>query len=374
MSKNLHLVFPPAGEAAFVGEEPTWTTFPADRYNSQMMRGINWHNYVASDKNIRKYMEEYLHHFSKSPKEEIAAWKKVPDSQLERIVCILARMSLQGFPLASQHLRRINDYIDSFTKKETKKVVVETSTIQTPPVSVVSIQDRIKQQVRPVLSDLDVAIDSTFDGETVDVNNIKSLIHGKGFKLPQLTLVREYLEPKIEEWTAAYKGTDEQLVEGYAYVNRKHMKHIIDSFTEVLDGISSLTVKMKTDRIVRKKPTDKKKIASKLKFMSEFSELNIKSLASVDIIGANVVWVYDTKKRKLGYYEGEAKDSLFVRGTMIDGYKVTCVKTLRKPEEQIKQFMALRKNQTVNWFDGIKAKCATMNGRSNSNLILLRID
>lgn len=370
MSKNLHQVYPPAAEAAFLGEEPTWTTVPADKYNSQLMRGINWHSYVASDKNVRKYMEEWLNKWA--TKEEIAAWKKVPDTKVDRNICIMARMHLQGFPLSVNHLEIINQYVLSFKKKKTNHETE--SAVTTVTVPTISIQDRIKQQVKPILSDLDVALDDAFDGNPVSVNDIKSLIHGKGFKVPQLTIIQQYLTPKISEWTSAYKGTDEQLVEGYSYVARKHMKHIIDSFTEVLDSISAVTVKLKTERIVRKKPTDKKKIASKLKFMPEFSELKIKSAASVDIIGANVVWVYDTKKRKLGYYEGEAKDSLFVRGTMIDGYKVTCVKTLRKPQEQIKQFMSLRKNQTINWFDGIKAKCGAMNGRSNANLILLRID
>lgn len=372
--KELHQVFPPAAEAAFLGDEPTWTTVPTAKYNSQLMRGINWHSYVATDKSIRKYMEEYLTRYSKNPKEEIALWRKLSDSKIDKTICILARMALQGFPLQSQHLRQINDFIDSFVNPQDTPYledVVTTNAITTPTVS---IQDRIKQQVKPVLSDLDVEIDNAFDGKKIDVGNLKSLIHGKGFKLPQLTMVQEYLAPQIAEWTSAYKGTDEQLVEGYAYVKRQHMKHIIDSFTEVMDGISALTTQLKTQRIVRKKPTDKKKMASKLKFMTEHTELGIKSVQAVDIIGANMVWVYDTKKRKLGYYEGEAKDSLFVRGTMIDGYKVTCVKTLRKPEVQLKEFMALRKNQTVNWLDKIKAKCGTMNGRVNSNLILLRID
>lgn len=369
---TLHQVFPPAAEAAFLGEEPKWEKVDPKKYNSQLMRGINWHNYVATDKSIRKYMEEWLKENRQTSKEDIAMWRKVPDSQVEKTICIIARMSLQGFPVSDSHKNAINEYVKSFTSKEKKKVVE--TTIATPSTPTISIQERINQQVRPVLSDLDVAIDDAFDGNDIDVNNLKALIHGKGFKLPQLTRVQEYLNPQIQEWTSAYKGTDEQLVEGYSYMPRKQMKKIIDSFTEVMESISALTVKMKTDRIVRKKPTDKKKIASKLKFMTEFSELGIKSVQAVDIIGANMVWVYDTKKRKLGYYEGEAKDSLFVRGTMIDGYKVTCVKTLRKPEVQLKEFMALRKNQTVNWLDKIKAKCGTMNGRSNSNLILLRID
>jgi hypothetical protein len=94
----------------------------------------------------------------------------------------------------------------------------------------------------------------------------------------------------------------------------------------------------------------------------------------VDIIGANMVWVYDTKKRRLGYYEAEVKDSLYVKGPKIYGFGTTCEKILRKPEEQLAEVMKLRKNQTVNWFDGIKAKCKELKGRTTTDLLIVRID
>ena len=68
------------------------------------------------------------------------------------------------------------------------------------------------------------------------------------------------------------------------------------------------------------------------------------------------------------------KDSLFVRGNKIEGFKVSCEKILRKPDEQLTMFMGLRKNQTVNWMDTIRAKCKELKGRMNVDTLILRID
>lgn len=364
---TLHNVLPPASEMKFIGDEPTWDG-TVKNYNSELLRGLNWHNYCASEKDYIKYMEQWIReHRPATAKQDIQLWRNL--GSVNNSICAMARMGLQGFPLSATHSQIIRDYVMSFAnyKKQVKKA---TPVASNKP----NIQDRIKAQVSSVLSVLDGRIDDAFDGNIAPSDDIKGDILSKNFKAPQLKLVNDYLDNHITEWTLAYNKEDEQLAEGYSYLTKKSFKNIIDVFTDVKDSISQQKTKIQVQRIRKRKPLDKKKMASKVKFMNEFAELGLKSLSPVDIIGANVIWVYDTKKRKLGYYEGEAKDSLFIRGTMISGYKTTCVKTLRKPETQIKEIKSLRKNQTINWFDGIKAKCGTLNGRTNSNLILLRID
>jgi alpha-D-ribose 1-methylphosphonate 5-triphosphate synthase subunit PhnG len=369
---NLHTVLPPAGEVKFVGEEPTWVDGVTDeKYNGELHRGLNWHNYCASEKNYRKYLEEWIReHHPATAKEEIALWRDV--NKVYASVCAIARCHMQGFPLNDRHIARIENYIATWNIKQKKtRVKNETSEVKT-----VTIQDRIQTQVRNILSELDVCVDNAFDGEIPTTHDMMGTIASSGVNLrgPQLKLVTEYLKKNLIEWEHAYNKQDEQLVEGYAYVGHRNFKKIIDEFNSLLSALSQQQTAIQSQRIRKKKPVDKKKMANKLRFMKEFADLGIKSLNPVDIIGANTVWVYDTKKRKLGYYEAEAKNSLYVKGTSIHGYKLTCEKILRKPDEQLPEMMKLRKNQTVNWFDTIKAKCKDMTGRTNLNLILLRID
>lgn len=363
---NLHLVLPPASESSLISEEPTWEG-DVKNYNSEMLRGLNWHNYCASEKDYMKYMEQWIReHRPNSAKQDIQAWRN--HDNVNNTICALARMHLQGFPLKSKDSQRIRDYVMSFAlvKKQPKQAVTTTA-INKP-----SIQDRIKAQVSSVLAELDGHVDDAFDGNVPDPDEIAGFILTKNFKGPQLKLVQQYLRGHLAEWYSAYNGEDEQLVEGYSYVGKRNFKKIIDAFDSVMDRISQQQTKVKAQRIRKKKPVDKKKLASKIKYLAEYE--GIKSKNPVDIIGANMVWVYDAKKRRLGYYEAEVKDSLYVKGPKIYGFKTTCEKILRKPDEQLAEVSKLRKNQTVNWFDGIKAKCKLLKGRMTPDTLILRID
>jgi hypothetical protein len=365
---TLHTVLPPASDAKFIGDEPTWTdvTVAEEKYGSELLRGLNWHNYCASDKDYVKYLEAWIKQYRpKTAKQDIATWRDV--SMMNKTLCIMARLHMQGFPLSDKHFNQLNDYVAEVTKPVKRTRNVTTSTVKRP-----TIQDRIRQQVSTVLSDLDVRVDDAFDGNLASIEDISGDILSKGFKGPQLKLVQEYLNRNLIEWQEAYAGEDEQLVEGYAYVGKRNFKKIIDAFSAVLDSISQQSTRIKAQRIRKRKPVDKKKMVSKLRYLKDWE--GIPSKNPVDIIGANMVWVYDTKKRRLGYYEAEVKDSLYVKGNKIQGFKVTCEKILRKPEEQLTMVAGLRKNQTVNWFDTIKAKCKVMSGRMTLDTLILRID
>jgi len=331
---NLHLVLPPASETSIISEEPTWEG-AVKNYNSEMLRGLNWHNYCANEKDYMKYMEQWIREYRpNTAKKDIASWRN--HGRIRSTVCALARMQLQGFPLSASDSQHIRNYVMEFTgMMETK-------------------------------------VDDAFDGVLPSSDELAGKILTQNFKGPQLKLIQQYLRRNLAEWHSAYAGEDDQLVEGYAYVGKRNFKKIIDVFTEVMARISQEQTKVKSSRIRKKKPVDKKKMASKIRFKAEHE--GIKSCNPVDIIGANMVWVYDTKKRRLGYYEAEVKDSLYVKGPKIYGFGTTCEKILRKPEEQLAEVMKLRKNQTVNWFDGIKAKCKELKGRTTTDLLIVRID
>ena len=368
---SLHSVLPPASDAKFIGDEPSWNTDAVSdkTYNIQLIEALNWHNYCATEKDYVKYVEAWIKlHRPKTFKQDVVLWRSY--NKLDKTLCALARIHMQGFPLTETHVTRLNDYVTRATTPVKKTRA--TPTPNTPAVNRPTIQDRIRQQVSGVLSNLDVRIDEAFDGSMAPADTIKADILAQSFKGPQLKLVQNYLDKNLIEWIQTYSGEDEQLAQGYKYVGKRNLKKIIDTFTAVFDAISEQSTRIKTQRMRKRTPLDKKKMVSKIRYMKEFE--GIQSKNPVDIIGANCVWIYDTKKRRLGYYEAEVKDSLYVKGNKIFGFKNTCEKILRKPEEQLSQVTALRKNQTVNWFDTIKAKCKTMTGRMNDSLIILRID
>ena len=378
----LHSITTPAAELPVLGEEPTWNslydegaddgvvTVTDKNYRTQLGRGLNWHNSVADKDDYPLNIGEWISAFRpKTSKKDLATWKhNASKVKGYATIASLARMACQGFPLNSKD--RLT--VETFILEHIKAKVVEAK--EEKKVERVSVQDRMKDQIRPVLSNLDEAIDRAFDGKKIDVTAIKTDILRPEFKAPHLGLIQQYLDNNIGEWVSAYDRLDEQLVEGYAYCPRKRLKTIIDAFVDVRSALDKQASVIRVRKIMKKKPTDKKKVVKSLKYLKAFPELGLTSISPVDVLGTTVVWVYDTNKKKVGYYHAEVEGGLFVKGTTILGTRECSQKTIRKPKEQLAIFGKLRKNQIVNWFEAIRSKELPLKGRTNDNLVILRAD
>jgi len=92
-------------------------------------------------------------------------------------------------------------------------------------------------------------------------------------------------------------------------------------------------------------------------------------------LGAQELWMYNSKTRKLGKYVAAAYQTLTVKGTSLvnfDTDKSVC-KTLRKPDEKLKEFAKSGKIQLRKFLDDVKATESKMNGRMNADIVLLKV-
>lgn len=371
MSK-LHTVKPNASEVATVGTEPMWTeAIPDARRKAELQRGLNWHNEIADKDDFPKYIEEWLEHHGERVR--VAGWRKVSEKNCNKTLAALARMGLQGFPLNQKEKDSINGFIIA--------AIVDAQNIKEDATPRLSVQDHMRAQVSPFLSTLDHLQDMLFDKNKI----VLEVELPAEMKPQQFAIVKKYIVPKLAEWTEAVDALDKkykddtsiQLAEAYTYAGKKTLKLVIKTFEDLLVELEKKANTQKVQQIRKKKPADKAKLVKKLKYLSKDETLGLESIASFDVIGATSVWVYDTTKRKLGHYVGESSGSLYVKGTTLLGFdeKKSVQKTLRKPEEQLKEFMKLRKVTTQReWFDGIKSVGAKLNGRTNDNLLILRAE
>jgi hypothetical protein len=124
-----------------------------------------------------------------------------------------------------------------------------------------------------------------------------------------------------------------------------------------------------------KKTQPKEKIVAKLKYAKTDEQLKLVSINPTEIIGVKELWVYNIKSRKIGKYVANEYLELGVKGTSITGFNenLSVQKTLRKPEEQLKEFKAAGKVQLRKFLDDIRAVDIKLNGRINEDIILLRI-
>jgi hypothetical protein len=143
----------------------------------------------------------------------------------------------------------------------------------------------------------------------------------------------------------------------------------------VLADIDSFEKVKKTQRKARvKKAPSKEKVVSKLKYLREDKTLKLVSISPADIIGAQELWVYNVKTRKLGKYVAAQFQELGVKGTSITGYdeSKSVSKTLRKPEEKLRDFAKATKVQLRKFLDEIRATESRLNGRIGADVLLLK--
>jgi hypothetical protein len=109
--------------------------------------------------------------------------------------------------------------------------------------------------------------------------------------------------------------------------------------------------------------------------MKQDDKLKLVSINPTDLVGSKELWVFNTKTRKLGKYVAAEFNDLGVKGTSITGFDEhkSVQKTLRKPEEQLKEFKSAGKVALRKFLEDIKAVDIKLNGRINEETILLKV-
>ena len=179
------------------------------------------------------------------------------------------------------------------------------------------------------------------------------------------------------ELEAAQNKEDAQLVEGYKHYKAADFKRIVSWIDALLAAIEQYRgVKKATKKARVKKAPSKEKVIAKLKYCKTDAVLKLVSMNPADIIGANELWVYNIKTRKLGKYIADnLQGPLGVKGTSLTGFdeaKSVC-KTLRKPADTLKEFAKSGKIQLRKFLDEIKATETKMNGRISADIVLLKV-
>jgi len=170
----------------------------------------------------------------------------------------------------------------------------------------------------------------------------------------------------------AIAEVDEQLVEGYSHFNKRELKKFSEFLQGIISDCNQMVQTAKANRAPRKlKPVSPIKMTAKMKYLKEFSELNLKSVSPTGIIGSSEVWFYNTKYRRVGVYRAE-NGTVSVKGTTIIGFDIKESKafTLRKPEEFFKG-LAMGKRALTNALKTLKTKPSQPNGRINEETIIL---
>lgn len=252
----------------------------------------------------------------------------------------------------------------------------------------ISIQQRMQEQVDPLLGEWEGYIDDYLDGKMslkdFDPYNEMRAFDGGCIKPNHAKIIKESYAPQIAEAEEIIKWECEQLKEGYSFMTPKMRKEYIKWFEKIQTACDTIIETGKSQRKPRKKRVvSKEKMVAKLKFQLNESSLGIASIRPEEVAYANEVWVYNTKTRKVGVYHAKNKDprglsrpgtGLTVKGTTIKDFdpELSFQKTLRKPAEQIQNWTGKAKTRFAKAFEEVKAVETKLNGRINDTTIILR--
>ena len=371
--------------------EPVWDTdravcFEDAEFDHYLRKSFNFYNYHNTQKDLKKYVVEWLKTSTKWTPEQIAAYVATTPEQTPMTLCSLVKATTMGMPMREKHrdnllseLTRIIAPILEQQKAEKALAAKLQKTVKGAVAVAPTIQERLAEKTAEVIGELEGQVDNVFHNQPVEFK-IYDFLTARGVAQSQVGKIRAVFQKQIDEITEFVGGKDKQLNEGYAFLKKADLKRIGDFYVKLMADLESYTeVKKavkKAKKITVKKPLAKDKQVSKVKYMKEDKSLKLVSVNPISIIGAKELWCFDTKTRKLiQYVADQYAAELTVKGTTLVGFDTakSVSKTIRKPEEQLKEFMKAGKIALRTFMKDIKAVEVRPNGRLNEHLLLLKV-
>jgi len=368
---------------------PTWDgqeTWNADAFSRHFRHSMDYYRLEHSGKDLKPKVINWMS-ANGYTKDQIKAFKDTKDNRCGTTMGAIAANLLRGMPAVRADFnegRNTAQWLGAAIAKiidEGKNDAADeaaTAVDDKPAGFQPSIQDRVRDASWAMTEEIEDAIQLfAADPEAFDPKAFKllNLLRGKGVKAAHARIIKDFYRGQYEELVEAGTGKCEQLKEGYSHLSKANLKKITAFYGEILAACDMLMQEAKVNRAPRtKKPTDKSKLVAKMKYLKQDEKLKLVSINPIDIIGTKELWVYNIKTRKLGKYVASEFADLTVKGTTVTGFDEakSVQKTLRKPEEQLKEFKSAGKVVLRKFLDDIKAVDIKLNGRINEDTILLK--
>jgi hypothetical protein len=360
------------------GREPVWDTERAlamtqEEFDHHLRKSFFYYNYFYSTKDLKKYVVDWMKdHYSKV---DVSRFIRSSDRLLPITVCSLIKAHKQGMPLRDKELNYVRDRIDEILGSDIPEEVVQNTAV-VAPAAVKTIQDRLNEKTSEHLGHFEGLYDEVVAGGTVDPKAYDYLV-SNAVPQSQIKKFEDLFLARKTELGEALGRADEQIAEAYRHYKASDYKRHHAFIQSILDALDQYrNVKKATKKARVKRAPNKEKVVSKLKYLKEEKTLKLVSINPVDIIGAQELWCYNTKTRKLYKYVADSVTGpLGIKGTSLTGYNESSSigKTLRKPEEKLKEFFKATKVQLRKFLEDIKATETLGNGRLNSDTILLKV-
>jgi hypothetical protein len=316
-----------------------------DERELQVVKALNWYTATQEDRSMRKLAYKSL----SASGHALNLVKKLErsDRELSITACKLIRMMQVGYIPSFRNKKFIAKEIAKSLSYYHASISEKTS--EDKP----NIQDRLNEKVKRICAEIDGLFSDFIYGGYKGSHSITSLISSipSNKKKDVIAFINDEMLP--------FKKAQAKIVpydEDYRTYSAKQLKSVIEWFERAINEINAVAVQKRAIKVRKKKAVPPAKIVANLKYLHDSSELKITSINSIDILKSAELWAYNEKTRKIQHFVAIPNCTLDVKGTKIlnlDESK-SVQKTLRKPAEQLKKFMALgTSSKTLKWFSEI---------------------
>lgn len=345
-------------------------------HGHMVWQALHYAQYEMNDKALKKAIIEY----AKKAKLDYKLLNVLVDKELAllgKYAVIINGGGQLPEDMEVGFARMLDEYFQraKVAKAAKKAVQVEDDKPKGP---VLTVQDRMRIQAEEVGAIFDTWLDSLIAGNVKSVTkdmDPAGQMQLASFKAGQARWIKNFYEPELEMLQAVVAGKDADLKEGYSNVQKSSAVRAVKLLDKIITSADMIATVAKAQRKTRKKKAPSTaKLVAKLKYCESHLETGVASVSAAGIIGAQEVWVYNTKYRKLGKYVAQDAAGLTVKGASIKDFSSASIqKTLRKPKEQLKQFMGSGKVKLRTFLSDIKAVDTKLNGRMNDNIVILKV-
>jgi hypothetical protein len=359
---------------------PVWLEINPEFENYSMSK--HWaFVWMAANASIKDYKDEAIKYSKKLRKEQMRKFKY---SSIQPYNFMTVGKYCHVMNRGGSFDQETIDWLEGKWSEleEVGKTAIEETPIETIKKPVVSIQDRIRDQISEYIGDIEEQVDLFSEGGYKSDFDMYKWLMANNVKSQQANAIGEYYVPWRDELAQittsklVHPSSDEQLVEGYSYMKPAQVKKFVEFLSSIINDCDTWSSNQKTVRKTRiKKPASVEKQVARIKYAKENKELKLVSINPALIVGCKQLWVFNTKYRTLQRYDALGPTGLSIKGTSIKGYDedLSVRKKLRKPEQVLPRLLDGGKLILRKLIDEISSKPSKPNGRINGETILLRV-
>ena len=365
-------------EEGHIGYETTeWSDVPADQYKKKITETMRHYGYFYEKKSFQSWMLAWMKEYMP---ERVEDFKAAEAWRCSSTMSSLCKMELNGcvLPESSKEfqIKHVNELLETGKVNRESNVSLDENDEPVKPVKRKTPQELLAEKTSEFIGEIEGRVDEFTTGELDskwsiynEMKKLNSAAQTARDTISFYTPIQEELRELIEDKT-------EDLVEGYSHMTVSHQKKFYKFISDIISDCDKYIISKKATRKPRaKKPTPVSKQVSNVLYLKESSEYKIASVPPEQIVGAQGVYLFNTKTRVMKYLLSYRRDGFTVKGSTIHGYdeETSFKKMLRKPEAMIEIIGKATKTKALKELKSLKTKESKTDGRINRDTVILKI-